>query len=265
MRVALTIAGSDSGAGAGIQADLKTFAAHGVYGTTAITAVTAQNTLGVTMFEAVSADLVTAQIEAVVSDLGVHAAKTGMLANAAIVEAVAAAVRDLEVPLLVVDPVMIAKSGDRLIDDEAVGSLTSELLRQAFLVTPNIPEAEALSGVHIRSDEDRREAARRIGAMGTTAVLIKGGHFPSDDIVDVLFERGEFVEFRQPRVPGRHTHGTGCTFSAAITAHLALGRSLREAIPRAQRYVARAIQHAPNLGRGNGPMEHIGRSGKVGQ
>jgi hydroxymethylpyrimidine/phosphomethylpyrimidine kinase len=257
MRTALTIAGSDSGAGAGIQADLKTFAAHGVYGTSAITAVTAQNTLGVMMFEAVSADLVTAQIEAVVSDIGAHATKTGMLANAAIVEAVAAAIRALDVPLLVVDPVMIAKSGDRLIDEEAIGSLKSELLRQAYLVTPNIPEAEALSGVTIQRDEDRREAARRIGAMGVTAVLIKGGHFPSEDIVDLLFEHGDFTEFRHARVPGRHTHGTGCTFAAAITSHLALGRTLREAIPRAQRYIATAIRHAPNLGKGHGPMNHM--------
>ena len=257
MRTALTIAGSDSGAGAGIQADLKTFAAHGVYGTSAITAVTAQNTLGVTMFDAVSADLVTAQIEAVVSDIGADAAKTGMLANSAIVEAVAAAVNDLDVPLLVVDPVMIAKSGDRLIDDEAVGSLKTELLRRAFLVTPNIPEAEALSGVTIRRDEDRREAARRIASMGVTAVLIKGGHYPSDDILDLLFEHGEFVEFRHSRVPGRNTHGTGCTFSAAITAQLALGRPLRKAIPLAQRYVANAIREAPDLGRGHGPMGHL--------
>jgi hydroxymethylpyrimidine/phosphomethylpyrimidine kinase len=257
MRTALTIAGSDSGAGAGIQADLKTFAAHGVYGTSAITAVTAQNTLGVTMFEAVSADLVTAQIEAVVADIGAHAAKTGMLANAAIVEAVAAAIKDLDVPFLVVDPVMIAKGGDRLIDDEAVGSMKTELLREAFLVTPNIPEAEALSGVRIHSDEDRREAARRISAMGATAVLIKGGHYPGDDIVDLLFEHGEFVEFRHPRVPGRHTHGTGCTFAAAITSHLALGRTLRDAIPRAQRYIADAIRHAPDLGKGHGPMQHF--------
>jgi hydroxymethylpyrimidine/phosphomethylpyrimidine kinase len=257
MRTALTIAGSDSGAGAGIQADLKTFAAHGVYGTSAITAVTAQNTLGVTMFEAVSADLVTAQIEAVVSDFGAHAAKTGMLANAAIVEAVGAAIGELDVPFLVVDPVMIAKSGDRLIDDEAVGSLKTELLRRAFLVTPNIPEAETLSGVTIRRDEDRREAARRIARMGVTAVLIKGGHYPSDDIVDLLFEHGEFVEFRHPRVPGRHTHGTGCTFSAAITAQLALGRNLREAIRLAQGYVATAIREAPDLGRGHGPMGHL--------
>ena len=268
MRTALTIAGSDSGAGAGIQADLKTFAAHGVYGTCAITAVTAQNTLGVTMFEAVSADLVTAQIEAVVADIGAHAAKTGMLANAAIVEAVTAAVKQLEIPFLVVDPVMIAKGGDRLIDEEAVGSLKTELLREAFLVTPNIPEAEALSGVRITSDGDRREAARRIAALGATAVLIKGGHHQSDDIVDMLLEHGEFVEFRHPRVPSRHTHGTGCTFAAAITSHLALGRTLREAIPRAQRYVADAIRRAPDLGKGHGPMQHFvqvekWKSGKV--
>ena len=172
MRTALTIAGSDSGAGAGIQADLKTFAAHGVYGTCAITAVTAQNSLGVSMVEALSADLVAAQIEAVVSDFGAHAAKTGMLANAAIVEAVAAAVRDLEIPLLVVDPVMIAKSGDRLLDDDALAVMKAELIGQAFLVTPNIPEAEALTGVEIRRDEDRREAARRIAALGATAVVM---------------------------------------------------------------------------------------------
>src|SRR5262245_51928957 len=178
MRIALTIAGSDSGAGAGIQADLKTFAAHGVYGTSAITAVTAQNSLGVTMAEALPADLVTAQIEAVVSDFGVHAAKTGMLANAAIVEAVSAAVRDLEIPMLVVDPVMIAKSGDRLLDDEALSAMKAELIGQAFLVTPNIPEAEALTGVTIRSEDDRKEAAQRIAALGATSVVIKGGHLP---------------------------------------------------------------------------------------
>src|SRR5919109_4840943 len=187
MRVALTIAGSDSGAGAGIQADLKTFAAPGLYGTSAITAVTAQNTLGVTCFEALSADLVTAQIEAVASDIGVHAAKTGMLANAAIVEAVAAAVEDLEIPLLVVDPVMIAKSGDRLVDDEAIGAMRSELLRRAFVVTPNIPEAETLANMRITCDEDRKEAARRIVKLGATTVIIKGGHLPSPEIRDLLY------------------------------------------------------------------------------
>ena len=164
MHTALTIAGSDSSGGAGIQADLKTFAAHGVYGVSAITAVTAQNTLGVTSFEALSADLVAAQIEAVVSDIGADAAKTGMLATAAIVEAVAAAVADLEIPWLVVDPVMIAKSGAALIDDEAVATMKTELLRRAFVVTPNIPEAEALSGTPIRTEADRHEAARRIAS-----------------------------------------------------------------------------------------------------
>jgi hydroxymethylpyrimidine/phosphomethylpyrimidine kinase len=257
MRTALTIAGSDSGAGAGIQADLKTFAAHGVYGTTAVTAVTAQNSLGVTMAEALPADLVTAQIEAVVSDFGPHAAKTGMLANAAIVEAVAAAVRDLEIPLLVVDPVMAAKSGDRLLDDEALGALKAELLEQAYLVTPNIPEAEALSGLEIRTEDDRREAARRIAGLGARSVVITGGHLPTDDITDLLLSGGAFEEFRMSRVPGRHTHGTGCTFSAAVTARLALGDQLRDAIVAAQQYVADAIRHAPGLGRGHGPMNHF--------
>ena len=259
MRTALTIAGSDSGAGAGIQADLKTFAAHGVYGTTAVTAVTAQNTLGVTCFEALSADLVTAQIEAVVSDIGVHAAKTGMLANAAIVEAVAAAVEELEIPLLVVDPVMIAKSGDRLVDDEAVGMMRSELMRRAFVVTPNIPEAETLAGMRITSDQDRRDAARRILKLGASAVIIKGGHFESPDILDLLYDGHRFEEFRAPRIEGRHTHGTGCTFAASLAAHLALGRTLHEAVPLAQEYVAGGIRHGLEIGKGHGPLHHFWR------
>jgi len=257
MRSALTIAGSDSGAGAGIQADLKTFAAHGIFGTSAITAVTAQNTLGVVAFEAVAADLVTAQIEAVMADIPADAAKTGMLANAAIVEAVAAAVADLEIPLLVVDPVMVAKSGDRLVDDDALGALRTELLPRAYLVTPNIPEAEALTGLELRSRTDREEAARRLAALGASAVLIKGGHLPGDDIVDLLYHEHTFTEFHQARVPGRHTHGTGCTFAAALTAHLAIGRRLEDAIPLAQRYVAGAIRGAPGLGAGHGPMDHF--------
>jgi hydroxymethylpyrimidine/phosphomethylpyrimidine kinase len=257
MRIALTIAGSDSGGGAGVQADLKTFAAHGVYGTSAITAVTAQNSRGVTAFEAVSADLVTAQLEAVMSDLGAHASKTGMLANAAIVEAVAAAVAALEIPLLVVDPVMIAKSGDRLVDDEALGAIKTELLRHAFVVTPNIPEAEVLSGVGIQTDDDRRDAARRIVALGAAAVIVKGGHFPAADIVDLLYDGHRFSEFRAERVPGSSTHGTGCTFAAAIAAHLALGHRLEDAIPQAQQYVAGAIRNAPGLGAGHGPMNHF--------
>jgi hydroxymethylpyrimidine/phosphomethylpyrimidine kinase len=261
MRSALTIAGSDSGGGAGIQADLKTFAAHGVYGTSALTAVTAQNSLGVTMIEAMPADLVTAQLEAVMSDFGTHAAKTGMLATAAIVEAVGAAVQDLEIPYLVVDPVIRATGGEPLLDDEALAAMTTELLPRAFLVTPNLAEAEMLSGVEIRTEADRRAAAQRIAALGATAVLITGGHAAGNDILDLLYWNGEFREFRSARVPGVHTHGTGCTFAAALTAHLALGRALHDAVPRAQHYVAEAIRHAPGLGRGRGPMHHFWRMG----
>jgi hydroxymethylpyrimidine/phosphomethylpyrimidine kinase len=257
MRTALTIAGSDSGGGAGIQADLKTFAAHGVYGVSAITAVTAQNTVGVVAWSALSADLVTAQIEAVVSDIGVQATKTGMLPNAAIVAAVAMAAQDLNLQRLVVDPVMIVKSGDRLIDDEAVGALRSELFRHAFLVTPNIPEAEVLAGLRIDDDASRREAARRIMALGATNVIIKGGHRPSADIVDLLYDGHRFREFRAERVAGASTHGTGCTFAAAMAAHLALGHELVDAVPQAQHYIAGAIRHAPMLGRGHGPMDHF--------
>ncbi|HET9387258.1 MAG TPA: bifunctional hydroxymethylpyrimidine kinase/phosphomethylpyrimidine kinase [Gemmatimonadales bacterium] len=257
MRTALTIAGSDPSGGAGLQADLKTFAAHDVYGLSVVTAVTAQNTNGVAGFEALSSDFVTLQIETVVSDIRPDSAKTGMLATAAIVEAVAAAVMDLEIPLLVVDPVMIAKSGDALIDDEAVAAIKTELLRRAFVVTPNIPEAETLSGVTIRADGDRREAAKRIGALGPTAVIIKGGHLGSTDIIDLLYDGHRFVEFRVGRVAGRGTHGTGCTFAAALTAHLAHGISLEEAVPQAQQYIAGAIGRAPNLGKGHGPMDHF--------
>ena len=257
MRTALTIAGSDSGGGAGIQADLKTFAAHGVYGTTAITAITAQNTRGVTKFDAVAADLVTAQIEAVASDIGVHAVKTGMLPNAAIVEAVAAAVQALDLPLLVVDPVMVAKSGDTLMGDEAIGALASELLPLALVVTPKIPEAEALAAMSISSDRDRRAAAERIHRLGPRMVILKGGHFGTGAISDLLFDGQEFVEFRTERVNSAHTHGTGCTYAAALAAHLALGRALRDAVPLVQRYIAGAIRHAPHLGSGHGPMHHF--------
>ncbi len=257
MRIALTIAGSDSGAGAGIQADLKTFAAHGVYGTCAITAVTAQNTLGVTAADVLRPDLVRAQIAAVASDLAPHAAKTGMLASAAVVETVAEAVAELGIPFLVVDPVMIAKSGASLLDESALNALRNRLLPVAHVVTPNIPEAEALTGLTIRTDHDRQEAARRLVGLGARAAIVKGGHLATSDIVDLLFDGQDFAEFRHERIPGRHTHGTGCTFAAAIAAHLAQGRRLEEAVPLAQYYVAGAIRHAPDLGRGHGPMDHF--------
>lgn len=259
VRTVLTIAGSDSGGGAGIQADLKTFAALGVYGTSAITAITAQNTVGVTSAMALPADMVTAQLEAVASDIALHATKTGMLGNTAIVEAVVAAIRELELPLVVVDPVMVAKSGDRLVDDDGVRAICRELLPRALVVTPNIPEAEALSGRRITSLEDAKEAARAIHGMGPS-VIIKGGHAQTDDLVDLLYHDGVFVPFHTPRIATRNTHGTGCTFASAVAAHLALGHALPEATSRAQAYVAGAIRHGLAIGHGHGPLDHFWRT-----
>jgi hydroxymethylpyrimidine/phosphomethylpyrimidine kinase len=259
MHRALTIAGSDSSGGAGIQADLKTFAAHGVYGASAITAVTAQNTLGVVAWEALSADLVTAQIEAVAEDIGVEAVKTGMLANAAIVEAVAAAVRSLELPQLVVDPVMIAKGGDRLLEEDAVEAIRTELLPLAHVVTPNIPEAEVLAGIRIRSIENMREAGRRILDLGPRVVLVKGGHLAGPESVDIACTREHSVEFSGPRIQTQHTHGTGCTLASAIAANLARGLGELDAIGAARTYVEGALRNAPGIGRGHGPLGHFWR------
>ena len=259
MPTALTIAGSDSGGGAGNQADLKTYPAHGVYGTSAITALTAQNTVGVTGVYAIPDDFVTAQIEAVVGDFGCDAVKTGMLANATIVEAVAAAVEGLELPNLVVDPVMVAKSGDHLLDEEAVHALRWTLLRLARVVTPNIPEAEVLAKMTIASVGDMREAARRIATLKPASVVIKGGHLPGSEVIDVLFEHGELHEFSGPRVEGRHTHGTGCTFAAAIAASLAKGATVRDAVPAAKTYVEGAMRRGIPLGKGHRPLHHFWR------
>ena len=257
MHTALTIAGSDSGGGAGIQADLKTFAAHRVFGTCAITAVTAQNTLGVTMWRAVASDLVTAQIEAVAGDLGVDAVKVGMLANTAIVEAVAAAIAELDLPHVVVDPVMIAKGGDRLLEAEAVAAVRAELLPLAQVVTPNVPEAEVLSGRTIRSVDDMRAAGERILGLGPRVVLVKGGHLEGPESIDVVCTAHEVFELRGPRIDTRHTHGTGCTLSSAIAANLALGLDDRSALSRARDYLDGAIRHAPGLGQGHGPLGHF--------
>lgn len=259
MRTALTIAGSDSGAGAGIQADLKTFAAHGVYGTSAITAITAQNTRGVTGWEAVSAGLVVSQIEAVISDIGADAVKTGMLANAAIVEAVADAVRRLRLSVLVVDPVMIAKGGDRLLEESAVAALRTRLLPLAQVVTPNVPEAEELAGMRITSLEDMGVAARRILELGPRVVLVKGGHLDGDDSVDIAADGSGTFEFRGPRLTTMQTHGTGCTLASAIASNLALGFDVREAIGRARVYLEGAIRNAPGIGQGHGPLSHFWR------
>jgi hydroxymethylpyrimidine/phosphomethylpyrimidine kinase len=258
--IALTIAGSDSGGGAGIQADLKTFQRFHVFGTSVITAVTAQNTRGVTAWEPVSTELVIAQMEAVGADLPPAAVKTGMLANAAIVEAVAATIAELELPNLVVDPVMIAKGGDRLLLEDAVAVIRTELLKLAEVVTPNVPEAEVLAGASIRTLDDMRSAARRIRALGPRVVVVKGGHLTTGDVViDVVCTPDREFDLRGPRLDTPHTHGTGCTFAAAITAGLALGQPVDEALRSARAYLEGAIRHAPGLGGGHGPLDHFWR------
>ena len=254
----LTIAGSDSGGGAGIQADLKTFAALGVYGLSALTAVTAQNTQSVTLVETLSPAMVAAQIEAVVTDIGVDAVKTGMLVNAAIIEAVAAKVREHNLPNLVVDPVMVAKSGEPLLERSAIAALVSRLLPLTVVVTPNLPEAGALVGRGVATAEDIRWAARRIVEMGAKNVVIKGGH-RQGDAVDVLYDGAEFTEFSAPRVAASGSHGTGCTFASAIAAELAKGASVREAVARAKQYITAALEHSYPLGQGHGPVHHFYR------
>ncbi|MEM1984373.1 MAG: bifunctional hydroxymethylpyrimidine kinase/phosphomethylpyrimidine kinase [Candidatus Korarchaeum sp.] len=250
--VALTIAGSDSGGGAGIQADLKTFAALGVHGTVAITSITAQNTREVTAVQDVNVDVIRAQIEAVVSDIGVDAAKTGMLHTSEIIRAVAEEVRRHRFPL-VVDPVMIAKSGAPLLKEEAVKSLIEELLPLAEVVTPNAREAEVLSGISVRNLDDARRAAKLIAEHGPRAVIVKGGHLEGGESIDVLYD-GDFTELRAERVGSRNTHGTGCSFSAAIAAELAKGRSIREAFRTAKLLVTEAIRYGLPVGKGHGPL-----------
>jgi hydroxymethylpyrimidine/phosphomethylpyrimidine kinase len=259
MHTALTIAGSDSGGGAGIQADLKTFAAFGVYGTSAITAVTAQNTHGVRRWLAMPADLVAAQIEAVVEDIGADAVKIGMLATSGVVRAVHAALRDLALDRVVLDPVMIAKGGDRLLEEEAITALGRDLLPCALLVTPNIPEAEVLAGGRIRSVADMREAGARLLARGARGVLVKGGHASGPESIDVLCLPGSTREIRGPRLQGRNTHGTGCTLSSAIAAGLAKGLALEHVVDEARAYLEGAIRHAPDIGHGHGPLHHLWR------
>jgi hydroxymethylpyrimidine/phosphomethylpyrimidine kinase len=260
MKRALTIAGSDSGGGAGIQADLKTFAAHGVFGATALTALTAQNTRGVSAIHVVPTEFVTAQIEAVASDIGCDAVKTGMLATAGIVEVVAAAVESLDLPNLVVDPVMIAKGGDRLLQEDAAQAIRAVLLRLARVVTPNIPEAEVLAQMPIRSVDDMREAAHRILQVGPAAVIVKGGHLPGPEAIDLVVERDRETLLSAPRLDVRHTHGTGCTFAAAVAARLALGASLDEAARGAKQYVTGAMRYGIDVGGGHQPLGHFWQS-----
>jgi hydroxymethylpyrimidine/phosphomethylpyrimidine kinase len=256
VKVVLTVAGSDSGGGAGIQADLRTFAAHGVHGTSAITAVTAQNSVAVLDWVALDPRMVVAQMEAVASDMPVAAAKTGMLATAAIVSAVAAALERLRVPLVVVDPVMIAKSGDRLLDRDAETAYRERLLPLATVVTPNLPEAESLLGRPVRTLAEMREAARALRAMGPRAVVVKGGHLEGD-AVDVFWDGERMEDLSAPRIATKNTHGTGCTYSAAIAARLALGDPLLDAVRGAKAYLTEAIRRSYSVGRGHGPVDHL--------
>jgi hydroxymethylpyrimidine/phosphomethylpyrimidine kinase len=253
MRTVLTIAGSDSGGGAGIQADLKTFAAYGVFGLTAVTAVTAQNTVTVTRVFPLPPDVVTAQIDAVVSDFPVGATKIGMLATAGIAAAVAAALERHGLSPVVLDPVMVAKGGSRLLDDSAVAIVRDRLVRLSDVITPNVPEAEALTGLRIASVDDLRPAAVRLIALGARAAIVKGGHLEGP-AVDLLYDGQAFTLLPADRIPGRHTHGTGCTFSAALAARLAEGDRLIDAARTAKAYVTRAIARAPGLGHGAGPL-----------
>ena len=256
VRKVLTIAGSDSGAGAGIQADLKTFAALGVYGTSAITAITAQNTVGVTEIFALSPKLVAAQIDAVIGDIGAHALKTGMLANAGIIAIVAEKIREHRLKNFVIDPVMVAKSGDVLLRREAIAALRSALIPLATVVTPNIPEAEELTGIRLTGAKETQQAARRIIDMGARSVVIKGGHLKGP-ATDLFFDGKTFRELRSPRIRTRHTHGTGCTFSAAIAAYLARGEEVPEAVSRAKKFITQAIRQGFAVGTGHGPTHHF--------
>lgn len=254
---ALTIAGSDPGGGAGIQADLKTFAAFGVYGLSAVTSVTVQNTLGFRGALAMPPAVVAEQVDAGLSDIGADAVKTGMLVSAPVVRAVAGRLRAGRVKKLVVDTVLCAKDGSPLLEPRAVAALIKELLPLAMVATPNAPEAERLTGIKVKTPEDARRAARAIRAMGPAFVLLKGGHLDGPVCEDILFDGDSFAALRSPRSNSRHTHGTGCTLSAAIAAGLALKLDAPSAVRRAKRYVTGAINHAPGLGRGAGPLEHF--------
>ena len=255
--VALTIAGSDPSGGAGIQADLKTFSALGVYGMAAVTALTAQNTMQVTGVHEVPPEFVALQIDTVFADITPDAVKTGMLANAEIIRVVAAKAREHHFRNLVVDPVMVAKSGDRLLRADAVRALRKELIPQAYVLTPNLPEASDLLGRQITDIPGMRDAALEIHALGAANVVMKGGHLEGDLVVDILYDGEGFHEFSGPRIQTRNTHGTGCTFASAIAAFLARGETVPEAVRRAKDYLSEAIRQAYDIGQGHGPVHHF--------
>ena len=253
---AMTIAGSDSGGGAGIQADLKTFAALRVFGTSALTAVTAQNTLRVTDALELPTPLICSQIDAIMADIGTDAVKTGMLSSSAVIEAVADKIQEYDLRRLVVDPVMVAKGGDRLLQEEAVETLRQVLIPLAEVVTPNVPEAEVLTGRRIETLDDARDAAQELVRMGARTAVVKGGHLDGP-ATDIMYDGNEFRAFTSQRVETTSTHGTGCTFASAIAAGLAKGLSVRDAVSQAKRYVTATIRRAFPMGGGHGPLNHF--------
>lgn len=256
MKKALTIAGSDCSGGAGIQADLKTFAAHGVFGMSVITAVTAQNTMGVTAVQDILPEIIAKQIAAIFEDMGTDSVKVGMVSQPETIFTIASGLRKYEPLLVVVDPVMVSKSGYHLLQPEAESVLVKELLPLATVVTPNIPEAEVLVRRTIKTLADMEEAARAIHDMGPQNVLMKGGH-RTDDATDILYDGHRFVRFEAPRVATKNTHGTGCTLSSAVAANLARGMSVEQAVTKAKEYITMAIQHALHFGKGVGPTHHF--------
>ncbi|MCK2158829.1 bifunctional hydroxymethylpyrimidine kinase/phosphomethylpyrimidine kinase [Exiguobacterium sp. 17-1] len=256
MKHVLTIAGSDSGGGAGIQADLKTFSALGVYGMSVITAITAQNTLGVQAVEDVSPELVEAQLTSIFSDIRVDAIKIGMVSNQDTIQVIARQLEKHQLPV-VLDPVMVAKGGHGLLQPNAEHALLEQLLPLSTLVTPNIPEIERMIGQTVHSLDDMKQATVKLAEKRAGAILLKGGHLEGHDATDLLYADGRYVVFEQERIETRHTHGTGCTLSAAIAAHLALGHSLEDSISHAKRYVTEAIRHGFALGHGIGPTHHF--------
>lgn len=257
MRSALTIAGSDSSAGAGVQADLKTFAAHGVHGVTAITSVTAQNTRGICGVVDLPPEFVRSQIEALAEDIDIAAVKTGMLANAGIVGTVADTIKKLRLPRLVVDPVLTASDGRPLLAPDAIAILKTVLFPLAEVVTPNTVEAGQLADIRVGSLEDAREAARRIQALGPHVVIVKGGHLEGEQAIDVFYDGRTFKELAAVRISGLNVHGTGCTFASAVAANLALGHSAATAAEEAKAYVTGAIEHGLRIGRGRGLLDHF--------
>lgn len=253
---ALTIAGSDSGGGAGIQADLKTFQELGVYGMSVLTALTAQNTLGVHGVMPVPPEFIEQQLDAVLSDLGTDAAKTGMLFDTPIIEIVAKKIKEYEIKSYVLDPVMVAKGGAPLLLEEAVAAVRKHLIPLAKVVTPNLPEAEVITGITIDNMGKMREAAISLREMGATSVVIKGGHASGDWAIDLFYDGEEFIELKEKRFNTQHTHGTGCTFAAAVTAGLAKGNTVRESVQQAKSFITAAICNPLGLGHGHGPTNH---------